>query len=69
MLSPKTLFKSLNLVKSYDKTSLTVFVLSMAKIQVGLNFWPVYFGCFFVQRNRLTDYLLGLSGKYFLTFL
>ena len=36
VLSPKTLFESLNLVKSYEKTNLTVFT------QVGLNFFGQY---------------------------
>ena len=41
--SPKTLFESINLIKSYDKTNLTFFSKSMGKIQVGLNFfWAVY---------------------------
>ena len=47
ILSAKILFESLNLVQSYDKANLTVFVLSLwGKIQVGLNFfWPVYVSC------------------------
>ena len=41
--SLKTVFKNLNLVKSYDKTNPNVFVFSLWEIQVGLNlFWPVY---------------------------
>ena len=40
----KTLFENLNLVKSYHKTNLTVFVFCLwEKIQVGLKFfWPAY---------------------------
>ena len=44
IISLKTVFENLHLVKSYNKINLNVFcTLSMGKIQVGLNFfWPVY---------------------------
>ena len=39
IVSLKTLFEKLNLVKSYDKTNQTVFVLSLWKKHAGLNFF------------------------------
>ena len=45
IVSLKTVFEILNLVKSYDKTKPNAFpIWFMRKIRMGLNFfWPVYF--------------------------